>query len=48
MGSIKNFFKNVFRTDDEESYTPSPIANPTRDGGYTKFADLLPYLAWIP
>ena len=45
MGAIKSFFKNLFRADDEDSYTPSPIANPTREDGYTKFADLLPYLA---
>jgi len=48
MGAFKSFFKNVFRADDEEHYTPTPIVNPTRDGNYTKFADLLPYLAWIP
>lgn len=48
MGVIKNFFKNILNDGGEEHYTPSPIANPTRDATFNKFAELLPYLAWIP
>lgn len=48
MGTIKNFFRNLMKEGSDEHYTPSPIANPTRDVNYTKFADLLPYLGWIP
>lgn len=48
MGAIKNFFKTILKDDGEEHYTPSPIANPSREVNYTKFSDLLPYLGWIP
>lgn len=48
MGAIKNFFKTILKDEGEEHYTPSPIANPTREVTYTKFSDLLPYLGWIP
>ena len=48
MGAIKNFFKNILREDGVDHYTPSPIAQPSRGVSYTKFTDLLPYMAWIP
>ncbi|WP_126448119.1 type IV secretion system protein TraC [Sulfuricystis multivorans] len=48
MGTIKNFFKTIFKEGGVEHYTPSPIANPSREVNYDRFSDLLPYLAWIP
>lgn len=48
MGAIKNFFKTLMRDGSDEHYTPSPISNPSRGATYNKFAELLPYLAWIP
>lgn len=48
MGAIKKFFKSVLKEAPAEHYTPTPVASPTRGVTYTKFADLLPYMAWIP
>lgn len=45
---IKDFIKTLFRDGREDHYTPSPIANPTRESTYSKFSELLPYLGWIP
>lgn len=48
MGAIKSFIKSLFKDAPEEHYTPTPVANPSREVNYTKFSDLLPYLAWMP
>lgn len=48
MGAIKNFFKSILKEGGVEHYTPSPIANPSREANYDRFSDMLPYLAWIP
>ena len=48
MGAIKNFFKTILKEGGVEHYTPSPIANPSREANYDRFSDMLPYLAWIP
>ena len=48
MGTIKSFIKSLFKDAREEYYTPTPVANPSREVNYTKFSDLLPYLAWMP
>ena len=47
-GAIKNFFKTILKEGGVEHYTPSPIANPSREANYDRFSDMLPYLAWIP
>ena len=48
MGAIKKFFKTILKEGGVEHYTPTPIANPSREANYDRFADMLPYLAWIP
>lgn len=48
LAKTMQLFKSFFHEAPEEHYTPSPIQNPTRDIEYSKFADLLPYLAWMP
>lgn len=45
---IKNFVKSLFKSERVEHYTPSPVATPSREVSFTRFADLLPYLGWIP
>ncbi len=48
MFSVKNVLKGLLKEPAVEHYTPTPIANPSRQANFTKFAELLPYLAWIP
>ncbi len=48
MGAIRNFFKTLMKEGGDDHYTPSPVATPSREANFTKFADMLPYLAWIP
>lgn len=48
MGAIKKFFKTILKEGGVEHYTPTPIANPSREANYDRFSEMLPYLAWIP
>lgn len=48
MGAIGDYFKRLLKDGDGEHYTPTPIAEPSVEAAFTRFADLLPYVAWIP
>ncbi len=40
------FFRTMFNLGDKESYTPTPIISPSHKHEYTRFTELLPYMAW--
>jgi len=48
VGAIGDYFKRLLKDGDGEHYTPTPIAEPSVEAAFTRFADLLPYSAWIP
>lgn len=47
MGSIRDYFAKFMKEGDADHYTPTPVQNPTKGVFHTKFASLLPYLAWM-
>ena len=45
LDSLKSFFRSG--AEEDEHYTPGPLAEPSRGAEFNRFADLLPYTAYI-
>lgn len=48
MSVLKDLFRQFMNEEDAKHYTPSAIKNPGKEDHFAKFAELLPYLAWMP
>ena len=48
MIPLGKWIKDFLKGSEEDTYTPAPINEPTRGAEFSRFADLLPYSAWMP